>query len=395
MDRAALEALDRDSLVAHAEAQGVSRARILTRPELVDELLLRDAGGDRERAKKARGWLGRARDLVARVIERGLHLPDAADRLRGEVPPPAARRTPSVLPTVTLAEIYATQGHRQKALDTLRQVLAMEPEHAAAQALMNKLQDASFAAPDQPVMPPEDEELGGSSDMGPDEPREPQEPARMLDSEALPLGYDVDECVTMSVDPSTAYVYWEVRADTLARLYARQGEGRLFLRILIIVPTWDGPRTATRDLDVQGASLGDWFVRELPKDAIVRAAIGWLLADGVFVSAAHSFPAEPAPAERSPFIAELLSKWTPEGTTPAGMVPEAMLVARAVARSEARRIAEERARVGEDAWIEGHGDEVSEAGFAFGHLGSSDRSAGRVAARRPLGSSDRMRSSWS
>ena len=395
MDRAALEALDRDSLVAHAEAQGVSRARILTRPELVDELLLRDAGGDRERAKKARGWLGRARDLVARVIERGLHLPDAADRLRGEVPPPAARRTPSVLPTVTLAEIYATQGHRQKALDTLRQVLAMEPEHAAAQALMNKLQDASFAVPDQPVMPPEDEELGGSSDMGPDEPREPQEPARMLDSEALPLGYDVDECVTMSVDPSTAYVYWEVRADTLARLYARQGEGRLFLRILIIVPTWDGPRTATRDLDVQGASLGDWFVRELPKDAIVRAAIGWLLADGVFVSAAHSFPAEPAPAERSPFIAELLSKWTPEGTTPAGMVPEAMLVARAVARSEARRIAEERARVGEDAWIEGHGDEVSEAGFAFGHLGSSDRSAGRVAARRPLGSSDRMRSSWS
>ena len=115
----------------------------------------------------------------------------------------------------------------------------------------------------------------------------------------------------------------------------------------------------------------------------------------MFVSAAHSFPAEPAPAERSPFIAELLSKWTPEGTTPAGMVPEAMLVARAVARSEARRIAEERARMGEDAWIESHGDDPSEAGFAFGHLGSSDRSAGRVPARRPLGSSDRMRSSWS
>ena len=169
MDRASLESLDRDSLVARAEAQGVSRARILTRPELVDELLLRDAGGDREKAKKARGWLGRARDLVARVIERGLHLPDAADRLRGETPPPPPRRTPSALPTVTLAEIYATQGHRQKALDTLRQVLAMEPEHAAAQALMNKLQDASSAeVPDAPVMPPEDEDLGGSSDMGAD-----------------------------------------------------------------------------------------------------------------------------------------------------------------------------------------------------------------------------------
>ena len=399
MDRAALEALDRDSLVAHAEAQGVSRARILTRPELVDELLLREAGGDRERAKKARGWLGRARDLVARVIERGLHLPDAADRLRGEGPPPPARRAPSALPTVTLAEIYATQGHKQKALDTLRQVLATEPEHAAAQALMNKLQDASFAVPEAPVMPPEDDELGGSSDLGPDVegPREPQEPARMLDSEAVPAGYDVDECVTMSVDPSTAYVYWEVRADTLARLHAGQGQGRLFLRILVIVPTWDGPRTATRDLDVQGAALGDWFVRELPKDAIVRAAIGWLLPDGVFVSAAHSFPVEPAPADRSPFIADLLSRWTAEGTVAAGTLDaEAMLVARAVARSEARRIAEERARLGEDAWIEGQGgEEATVAGFAFRHLGSSERSSGRLAARRPLGSSDRMGSSWS
>lgn len=387
MDRAALEALDRDSLVAHAEAQGVSRARILTRPELVDELLLRDAGGDRERARKVRGWLGRARDLVARVIERGLHLPDAADRLRGEPPPPPRPRAPSALPTVTLAEIYATQGHRQKALDTLRQVLAMEPEHAAAQALMNKLQDASSAVPDEPVMAPEDEELGGSSDMGPEGPREPQEPARMLDSDALPPGYDVDECVTMSVDPSTAFVYWEVRADTLARLRERQGVGRLFLRILIIVPTWDGPRTATRDIDVHGAGLGDWFVRELPKDAIVRAAIGWLLPDGVFVSAAHSFPAEPAPADRSPFIAELLARWTAERTVAAGSLDvEALRVARAVARSEARRIAEERARLGEDAWIEGHGGDPARAGFAFGPLGASERLAWR-----PLGASERMR----
>ena len=215
----------------------------------------------------------------------------------------------------------------------------------------------------------------------------------MLDSEGLPERYDVDECVTMSVDPTTAFVYWEVRADTLARLQERQGEGRLFLRVLIIVPTWDGPRTATRDIDVRGAALGDWFVRELPKEAIVRAAIGWLLPDGVFVSAAHSFPAEPAPADRSPFIAELLSRWTPQGTVPAGTLDaEARLVARAVAQSEARRIAEERARLGDDAWIEGHAAQAAgEAGLALGPLGSSER----LAARRPMGASDRMRSSWS
>ena len=43
MNRAELDRLDRDTLIARAEAAGVARARILTRPELVDELLLRSS----------------------------------------------------------------------------------------------------------------------------------------------------------------------------------------------------------------------------------------------------------------------------------------------------------------------------------------------------------------
>ncbi|MDP9037177.1 MAG: hypothetical protein M3O50_20455, partial [Myxococcota bacterium] len=81
MNRADLERLDRDALIERAEAAGVTRARILTRPELVDELLLRSAGEHASR-QRARGLFGVARDLLARVVERGLHLPDAADRLR-------------------------------------------------------------------------------------------------------------------------------------------------------------------------------------------------------------------------------------------------------------------------------------------------------------------------
>ena len=42
MDRAELEALDREGLVMRAQAAGIRRARILTRPELVDELLRLD-----------------------------------------------------------------------------------------------------------------------------------------------------------------------------------------------------------------------------------------------------------------------------------------------------------------------------------------------------------------
>jgi hypothetical protein len=44
MNRIELERLDRDSLIARAEQQGVTRARILTRPELIDELLVKATG---------------------------------------------------------------------------------------------------------------------------------------------------------------------------------------------------------------------------------------------------------------------------------------------------------------------------------------------------------------
>src|SRR3954463_16270264 len=82
MDRGELEGLDRETLVVRAQAAGIRRARILTRPELIDELLRLDPSADEAQLKKSRGFFGRARDLVARVVERGLHLPDAADRIR-------------------------------------------------------------------------------------------------------------------------------------------------------------------------------------------------------------------------------------------------------------------------------------------------------------------------
>jgi hypothetical protein len=341
-----LESLDRESLIARAETAGVSRARVLTRPELVDEILVRQ-NRDPETTRRMRGLLGRARDLLAKLVERGLNLPDAADKLRGEPPPPVKRTGPAV-PTVTLAEIYATQGHTKKAIETLNAVLDREPDHLAAKGLLTKL---NAAAPSKPVLPPEEEadddrvgyEVVDTTDD------KPAEPTRMLDADPLPPKYDVDECVIISVDPATLYAYWEVRDDTFAGLSKREPEGVLTLRVLIIVPTWDGPRTYTRDIEVH-TQLGDWFVRELPKDAIVRAAIGWLSPAGVFLSAAHSFTAQPAPRDRAPVLADRLARWTPQGTVPVEGAThdlEVARVARALARSEARRIAEELARTGE------------------------------------------------
>lgn len=135
MERQDLERMTREQLIAQAERLGIPRPRVLTQPELVDEIIGRTTKGERERAK-ARGWLGRARDLLATVVEKGLHLPEAARALRQEekswpAPPPP-------LPTVTLAEIYAAQGHFERALAVLDEVLAREPDHREARALRER-----------------------------------------------------------------------------------------------------------------------------------------------------------------------------------------------------------------------------------------------------------------
>jgi Domain of unknown function (DUF4912)/Tetratricopeptide repeat len=135
MERQDLERMNREQLIAQAEALGIPRPRVLTQPELIDEIIARTTKNERERAK-ARGWLGRARDLLARVVEKGLHLPETVRAARalhsGGEPWPAP---PPPLPTVTLAEIYAAQGHFDRAIAVLDEVIAREPDHREAKAL--------------------------------------------------------------------------------------------------------------------------------------------------------------------------------------------------------------------------------------------------------------------
>lgn len=144
MRRQDLERLTREQLIAEAERLGVQRPRVLTQPELIDEIIQRTETSEGER-KKARGWLGRARDLLARVVERGLHLPEAARMLRSTdergwpAPPPP-------LPTVTLAEIYAAQGHIERALSVLDEVIDRDPSHREARALRARLTEQLLRA---------------------------------------------------------------------------------------------------------------------------------------------------------------------------------------------------------------------------------------------------------
>jgi hypothetical protein len=307
MDRAELEQLDRDTLIASAKEAGVARPSILTRPELVDELLVRStARPDDPTLRRVRGFFGLARDLLARVIERGLHLPDAAERVRSIRPPPSpapSRTLSTALPTVTLAEIYAAQGHRTRAIDTLQHVLEREPEHTAARALLAQLEDAAYPLP-SPALPPEDEDSSGPATSS----RTP-----------LPTTCDVDECVAIPIEPTTIFTYWAVREGTLDHVRhtrspangAFAGGSSLVLRVLVIRPTWDGPQTERRDFDVS-ASLGDRLVCDLPAGAVVRAAIGWRDAEG-FVPIAHSPSLEAPPGGHGPLRSDELVRWTPRG----------------------------------------------------------------------------------
>jgi len=94
MQRYELEKLSREELIVHASQLGVPRPRVLTQPELMDEIITGTAKSEREKAK-ARGWLGRARDLLAQVVEKKLHLPEAARVLR---PGPDERTWPTPPP---------------------------------------------------------------------------------------------------------------------------------------------------------------------------------------------------------------------------------------------------------------------------------------------------------
>jgi len=477
MRRPQLQALSREELIVEAERAGVPRPRVLTQAELVDEILKRTAGSDREKTK-ARGWLGRARDLIATVVEKGLHLPDAAAAIRtGQKgwPPP-----PPPLPTVTLAEIYAAQGHLERAVAVLDDVLRREPDHQEARELRERflaqLARGPKSVPEPPVSSAADTEPSpaqapvveakvekasdeeaapAASSEGPaaassdapaaassaaepsisaeventtDEAAPPRErvtlpsappPAEAKDLHAaavaseseemklaaaddaattasgeaaaidestsgkevasdesasgeeaaaaakesgdeaaakdeaesdeevaakeaaategaeeaaeaaeaepepvLPERYDVDEVVALAVDPSTFYVYWEVRPTTFAHMAARSPSGSLALRVTAVTPGWDGPIVETRDVAID-ALHGDHFIHHVRPRADVRVSVGWIsegrfdpIAIGAEVSAPRAFVAAGSPA---PAGAPLDLSEGPHGT-PAGFV---------------------------------------------------------------------------
>jgi hypothetical protein len=338
MDRAELEKLDREALVQRAQAAGLKRARVLTRPELIDELVRRNPQVEASQLRRSRGFFGLARDLLSRVVERGLHLPDAAERFRqvlSEPGPEVPRPEPQAIPTVTLAEIYAAQGHQQRAIETLMRVLEDEPDHVAARALLEKLQGKDYVPPREPLPPePEyepallddedEEEEQEEDDAAVETPRvmaEQEEPAPISMSDPVTVALPASELAQLVDDRCIAigsYVWWQLSAAS----QKLADHSFFFVRIVTIVSTWDGPKVSTLDVAAD-PHAGELVLRDFaPRDTrggtsavirggtsapIVRIAVGFMV-DGEFVPVAHSPALELGP--------DGASHWTLDDATP-------------------------------------------------------------------------------
>ncbi len=150
MDRHELDRLTRDELLGMARAAGIDGAEWLSREELVASLARGTIPGQpRGLFDRARALLDKAREL-GKTLGRGSRPPEPA-----APPPPPAPRAPPAPPspppapgapaggasfeTLTMAEVYASQGHVAEARRIAQAVLARDPESAEARALLARL----------------------------------------------------------------------------------------------------------------------------------------------------------------------------------------------------------------------------------------------------------------
>ncbi|HVJ19724.1 MAG TPA: tetratricopeptide repeat protein [Polyangiaceae bacterium] len=263
-----LDSLTRDELIERARELGTNRPEVMTRVELRDEIV-RLSEPDVMAQKRQRGWLGVARDLVASVVESGLNMRDAAAKIRGERgedlvgPPPVA--------TVTLAEIYIAQGHPDRALGIVNEVLDREPDHAAALALRERLRAKEGTAERRRSRVPEAE-----PDTTP--PPEPE----LAPVEMAPAPQSVFEIVPQPVIEEAPFVELACVLERAATGWTARWQGAtqtgLVLRVAAFVAGKPKPQLMTHDVDVAKAE-GSASLPTLPLHAIVRGAVGTLDGD--------------------------------------------------------------------------------------------------------------------
>ncbi len=275
----------------------------MTRAELKDEILRRTKTGAEQ--IEARGLFGVARALLASVVETGLNLPDAASLIRGTTTFDSRVTGPAPVATVTLAEIYATQGHKKRALGMLDEVLRDEPDHEIALRLRRELTDEAAPSPAQALV----ETQGVEVQTG-------QPPvvveAELDSSEQTPLesvGAAIESGATQTVavqavaEPRLVLVqnshgvdlYWELPVAALERCGIDATQGQAVVRGVAFRADGRTPRREERTVplavDLGATQSGKLHFDEWGTGGALRAALGWEI-DGDFLPLVVGRPLE-------------------------------------------------------------------------------------------------------
>src|SRR5690606_8615645 len=255
-----LSEIPRHELIAAALELGIERSEQLTLEQLREKIRAASAG-----ATKAELSLGRvllfsvARNLIALVVERGLNLLDAARVIRDTVR--LFPRYRSLLPTVTLAQIYLAQGYTDRAVQTLTQIIEREPNNYTAVELYQRLtrvrdehngRSAAESAPNPNV-----EHASIAPGLA------PRSELWYVPGEPITRGLR-DALVLLEREPRQITVYWELSERHAAQLDTHPSE----IRIHCYGGT-DEPREVVVPLH---AAFG-WAVVELLDDEVPCACL--------------------------------------------------------------------------------------------------------------------------
>ncbi len=251
------------------------------------------------------GFFGKARTLLTRVVEKGLHLPNAAKGLL-TAPPPPERAAGAPVPTVTLAQLFHRQGHDSKALALLELVLEDDPTNREARALRASLRGDP---------PPEDPVLVPSA--------EPAEEARTRRGPPPePLGIDEDFTVLLPEDKGhILLLQWAISDEAFAQLYEEStAELRPALAIHCVF-VGGTPRAETSILAEKVGETGELLGRagalritDVPNGVVLRVASG-VVVDGSGASRDPFRPTSHASLLLRGEYSDDLYEWRAEGLT--------------------------------------------------------------------------------
>ena len=306
--------LSRIELLQLAQTLHVSDADVMTRAELRAAIEKARKPQPRPPAQPVT-WVSVARRLLASIVEQGLNLPDAAALIRGDTKLSTPPRAPPPVATVTLARIYAAQGHLARAIGTLDEVLASDPDHDLARELRGQLSvrlaeeaergvsptsagsdsetppaQAAAGPAGEPAAEPAGVSVASSVAEAPGaaEPAPPAESATPAAPVATEGGATAEltpspesappselappqspQLLVIETDSPTAYIYWEL---SKAKTNGSSTLGQYWICVVTHTPTSTGSERQERRFPVHHAH-GALRLEGVPRQAVVRAAL--------------------------------------------------------------------------------------------------------------------------